>query len=42
MFTGQKNLELTEIVIFLDYVYTSLLDALELAEKHVGSEARYN
>lgn len=32
-FTDQKNLEPPEIRIFLEFVYVSMLDALELAEK---------
>ncbi len=36
MFTNQKNLEPAEIRIFLEYVYVSMLDAADLAEKQLG------
>jgi hypothetical protein len=34
--THQKNLEGNEIVMFLDFVYVSILDAIEISEKLVG------
>ncbi len=33
IFTNQKNLEPEEMRLFLEYVYVSMLDALELGEK---------
>jgi hypothetical protein len=36
VFTDQKNLELAEILVFLDYVYVTMLDSLELAETRIG------
>jgi hypothetical protein len=38
-FTDQKNLEPPEVIVFLDYVYVSLLDCLELAEKRIRMQA---
>ena len=34
--TDQKNLELPEMKIFLEYIYVSLLDAVEIAERRFG------
>ena len=34
--TDQKNLEVQEMAMFLDYVYVSLLDVLDLAGRQVG------
>ncbi|RWJ32018.1 hypothetical protein [Mesorhizobium sp.] len=38
IFTDQKNLEVSEMVVFLDYVYVSMLDVLELGARQIGSD----
>ncbi len=38
IFTDQKNLEYPEMKIFLDYIYVSLLDVLELSEKQLSDQ----
>ena len=35
LFTDQKNLEASEMRLFLDYVYVSTLDALDLGESQL-------
>ena len=42
IFTDQKNLEVSEMVMFLDYVYVSMLDVLDLAKRWVGSDEKLN
>lgn len=42
IFTDQKNLEVAEIVMFLEYVYVSMLDALDLAKIQSGSGKKLN
>jgi hypothetical protein len=36
MTTNQKNLELKEIEMFLDFLYVSILDAIEMSERIAG------
>lgn len=40
MFTEQKNLEVPEMVLFLNNVYVSMFDALDLAARHVEADAK--
>ena len=42
IFTDQKNLEVAEMVLFLDYIYVSMLDALDIAARQVGQNATLN
>ena len=42
IFTDQKNLEVQEMVMFVDYVYVSMLDVLDLAAKQVGPVKKMN
>jgi hypothetical protein len=42
IFTDQKNLEVSEMVMFLDYIYVSMLDVLDLAKLRVGSDEKLN
>jgi hypothetical protein len=37
IFTNEKNLEVPEMVMLLDYVYVSMLDVLDLAKRRAGS-----
>ena len=41
-FTAQKNLEMSEMVLFLDYIYVSMLDVLDLVSRQVGSDLQLN
>lgn len=42
IFTDQKNLKVSEMAMFLDYVYVSMLDVLDLAKWRVGSDEKLN
>jgi hypothetical protein len=41
MTTDQKNLELNEVIMFLDFVYVSMLDALEMSELICDGSTRH-
>jgi hypothetical protein len=34
---NQKNLEFVEMHMFLEYIYVSLLDSLEVVEREIGA-----
>jgi hypothetical protein len=40
IFTDQKNLEPAEMLIYLEYIFVSMLDVLELSEKQLGAKHR--
>ena len=42
IYTDQKNLEMQEMVMFVDYIYVSMLDVLDLAARQVGPLVKMN